>query len=37
MDKGTRHEITVIALTSLAAIPLVGSLGLVIIAGLLTW
>jgi hypothetical protein len=37
MDKQTKHEIAVIALTSLAAIPVVGSLGFVIVAGLLTW
>jgi hypothetical protein len=37
MGKDTKHEITVIALTSLAAIPVVGSLGFVIVAGLLAW
>jgi hypothetical protein len=37
MDTDTKHEITVIALTSLAAIPVFGSLGFVIVAGLLTW
>jgi hypothetical protein len=37
MDKQTKHEIVVIALTGLAAIPVVGSLGFVIVAGLLTW
>jgi hypothetical protein len=37
MDKQTKHEIAVIALTSLAAIPVIGSLGFVIVAGLLTW
>jgi hypothetical protein len=34
MDKDTKHEITVIAITTLAAIPVVGSLGLVVVAGL---
>jgi hypothetical protein len=37
MDKQTKHEIAVIALTSLAAIPVIGSLGFVIVTGLLTW
>jgi hypothetical protein len=34
MDKQTGHEIAVIALTSLAAIPVVSSLGFVIVARL---
>jgi hypothetical protein len=37
MDKDTKHEITVIALSTLAAIPVVGSFGFVVVAGLLAW
>jgi hypothetical protein len=37
MDKDTKHEIIVIAASTLAAIPVVGSFGLVVLAGLLTW
>jgi hypothetical protein len=37
MDKQTKHEIAVLALSTLAALPLVGSLGFVIMAGLLAW
>lgn len=37
MDKDTKHEIAVIALSTLAAVPVVGSLGFVVLAGLLTW
>lgn len=37
MDKDTKHEVAVIALSTLAAIPVIGSLGFVVLAGLLTW
>src|ERR1700757_1584173 len=37
MDKDTKHEVAVIALSTLAAIPVIGSLGFVVVAGLLTW
>jgi hypothetical protein len=37
MDQDTKHEIVVIAFSTLAAIPVVGSLGLVVVASLLTW
>jgi hypothetical protein len=37
MDKETRHEITVLALSTLAALPLVTGIGLAIVAGALAW
>ena len=37
MDKDTKHEVAVIALSTLAAIPVIGSLGFVVVASLLTW
>jgi hypothetical protein len=37
MDKDTKHEVAVIALSTLAVIPIVGSLGFVVVAGLLAW
>jgi len=37
MDKDTKHEIIVIAASTLAVMPVVGSLGFVVLAGLLTW
>ena len=37
MDKDTKHEVAVIALSTLAAIPVIGSLGFVVVASLLIW
>jgi len=37
MDKDTKHEIAVIAITTLAAIPVVGGFGFFVVAGLLAW
>jgi hypothetical protein len=37
MDKQTKREIAVITSCTLAAIPVFGSLGFVVVAGLLAW
>jgi hypothetical protein len=37
MDKDTKHEIVVLALGTLAAIPVVTGIGLAIVAGVLAW
>lgn len=37
MDKDTKHEIAVIAVTTLAAIPVLGSFGFAVVVGLLAW
>ena len=37
MDKDTKHEIVVLALGALAAIPVVTGIGLAIVAGVLAW
>ena len=37
MDQGTKHEIVVLALGTLAAIPVVTGIGLVVVTGLLAW
>lgn len=37
MDTQTKREIAVLTLTTLAAVPLVGSLAFVVAAGLLAW
>ena len=37
MDQQTRHEIMVLALGTLAALPVVTGVGLAIVAGILTW
>jgi len=37
MDLDTKHEIVVLALGTLAAIPVVTGIGLVVVTGLLAW
>jgi hypothetical protein len=37
MDQGTRYEIVVLSLSTLAAIPVVTGIGLAIVAGVLAW
>jgi hypothetical protein len=37
MDKDTKHEIVVLALGTLAAVPVVTGIGLAIITGVLAW
>jgi hypothetical protein len=37
MDQETKHEITVLALSTLAALPVVTGIGLAILAGALAW
>jgi hypothetical protein len=37
MDQETRHEIVVLTLGTLAALPIVTSIGLAVVAGLLAW
>ena len=37
MDKDTRHEIVVLTLGTLAAIPVVTGIGLAVVTGLLAW
>jgi hypothetical protein len=37
MDKDTKHEIMVLTLGTLAAIPVVTGLGLAVVTGLLAW
>ena len=37
MDQDTKHEIVVLALGTLAAIPVVTGVGLALVAGILAW
>ena len=37
MTKDTKHEIVVLALSTLAAVPVVTGVGLAIVAGILAW
>lgn len=37
MDQDTKHEIVVLTLGTLAAIPVVTGIGLVVVTGLLAW
>jgi hypothetical protein len=37
MDQNTKHEIVVLTLGTLAAIPVVTGIGLAIVAGVLAW
>ena len=37
MDKDTKHEILVLALGTLAAVPALTGIGLAVVAGLLAW
>lgn len=37
MDQDTKHEIVVLALSTLAAIPVVTGVGLAIVVGILAW
>ena len=37
MDNGTKHEIVVLTLGTLAAVPVVTGIGLAIITGVLAW
>jgi hypothetical protein len=37
MDQETKHEIVVLALSTLAAVPVVTGVGLAIVAGILAW
>jgi hypothetical protein len=37
MDHDTKHEIVVLTLSTLAAIPVVASLGLAVVTGILAW
>jgi hypothetical protein len=37
MDSDTKHEIVVLALGTIAALPVVTSLGLAVVTGLLAW
>jgi hypothetical protein len=37
MDPDTKHEIVVLTLGTLVAIPVVTSIGLAVVAGLLAW
>jgi hypothetical protein len=37
MDQNTKHEIVVLTLGTLAAIPVITGLGLAIVAGVLAW
>jgi hypothetical protein len=37
MDQNTKHEVIVLTLSTLAAIPVVTSIGLAIVAGVLAW
>jgi hypothetical protein len=37
MDRDTRHEIVVLTLGTLAAIPVVTGIGLAVVTGLLAW
>ena len=37
MDRDTKHEIVVLTLSTLAAVPVVAGIGLAIVAGVLAW
>jgi hypothetical protein len=37
MDRSTKHEVVVLALGTLAAVPVVTGIGLAIVAGVLAW
>jgi hypothetical protein len=37
MDSHTKHEIKVLALTTLAAIPVAAGIGFVVVSGLVAW
>jgi hypothetical protein len=37
MDKETRHEIMVLTLGTLAAVPFLAGIGLAVVAGVLAW
>jgi len=37
MDQETRHEIVVLSLSTLAALPVVTALGLAVVTGIMTW
>jgi hypothetical protein len=37
MDQDTKHEIVVLTLGTIAAIPVVTSIGLALVSGLLAW
>jgi hypothetical protein len=37
MDSQTKHEIKVLALSTLAAIPIAAGIGFVIVSGLVAW
>ena len=37
MDNDTRHEIVVLTLSTIAALPVVTGIGLAVVAGLLAW
>lgn len=37
MDQDTKHEIVVLTLSTLAAVPIVTGVGLAIVAGILAW
>jgi len=37
MDPQTKHEIKVLALSTLAAIPVAASIGFVVVSGLVAW
>jgi hypothetical protein len=37
MDPDTKHEIVVLTLSTLAAIPVVTGIGLAVVAGVLAW
>jgi hypothetical protein len=37
MDKQTKHEIVVIALSTLAAVPVLSGLGFVVVSGIVAW
>jgi hypothetical protein len=37
MDRNTKHEVVVLTLGTLAAVPVVTGIGLAIVAGVLAW
>jgi hypothetical protein len=37
MDRETKHEIVVLALGTLAALPVVTAIGLVVVSGVMAW
>jgi hypothetical protein len=37
MDQDTKHEMLLLSLSTLAAVPVVTGLGLAVVAGLLAW